>query len=315
PSTALTRTRYDPDDLNVVNDANYIGSEEQLEEQTEIEYLAGQEVDEDSSNTEQELTAGQVKEDESLEDTADLTPELIYNSLREDWMDLYGAAQVSTDDTNEADSSTVSNSQADDTANDASSAAGGSTDDSANASGGGQGDGSTLNEEEENGLVQDNNVPVDPTEEENESENDGGDNDENKKDEIIDPNGETKTVISGEGKVAAVGEAATLVCMLAGVDRLCATSESQTTGTLLQQAFPIDEEECAVLWSGDGSSSALDDEDFATLLEIGPDAVFYLSGTNTFTRDQIDQLDEAGIGHYPLDFTTLDGIETAVEVV
>ncbi len=311
PSTALARTSYDWDDWKITVQANMITSDEDADEETTIHWLEDQEKVEDSREDESD-TAEAGDEDEE-EDTADLTQDVIYDP--DETETNSGAAQVNPENTvDTGDENTSSTTHAGNAEDSSAETSGGAV---SETSGGGSGsgessDGDSLELEENNGQAQDQNETITPTEENpTEENNNGGSENQNENQEIVDPNGELKTVVSGEGRVAAVGEAATLVCMLAGVERLCATSESQATGTLIQQAFPIDEEECEILWSGDGSSR-LSDEDFATLLEIGPDAVFYLSGTNTFTSDQLAQLKEAEIEYYPLDFTSMDGVEEAV---
>ncbi|MCD7929812.1 MAG: hypothetical protein LUF86_06605, partial [Clostridiales bacterium] len=115
------------------------------------------------------------------------------------------------------------------------------------------------------------------------------------------------------GQGAATGQLAILVSMLGGADRLCATSADYDENELAQKAFSGGDYQ--VLWSGDGSSP-MSDENFQKLLDMKPGLCVELSGYNTFSESQIEQLEEAGVTYAPLPgFTSAEDIEQTVELL
>ena len=113
--------------------------------------------------------------------------------------------------------------------------------------------------------------------------------------------------------VAAVGEAALMVQMLGGPDRLAAADESFLSQPLAASVF-ADEgfDQIVPLWPGDGGGG-LDDASFASLLELAPQACLELSGQPVFSEAQIAALEEAGIAYVVLpSLNTSSGLKQAV---
>ncbi|MCD8097751.1 MAG: hypothetical protein LUE31_06930 [Lachnospiraceae bacterium] len=323
PSTALYEL-HDWQNWKIEVEADRATTEEDSDKEYIMDELQQQEEDAPEEEMPDEVTAGVAAEEENTAERAILS---LYDALE---LESSVAAALANPENaeNTGDETTASDSLTGDNEDSDSVTPGGAVSEGGSTGTGSQGDGGgSLQLEDNNGEAEDPDIVTKPTheqaeedeekDEENEDDenDDGGDEDDDKDLEIYDEETEETneiTTISGAGKGAAVGEAAVLVCMLDGVDRLCATSESLVENTLAQRAFPVDEDECAVLWSGDGGD-ALSEEDFQTLLDINPDMCFYLSGSSTFTNSQIARLKEAGIVVTSLpDLTTIDGIEKAV---
>ncbi len=130
--------------------------------------------------------------------------------------------------------------------------------------------------------------------------------------QIVDGRGRLVDVPENVDRVSAVGEAAVLVEMLGGQDRLAATSQSLSAGDIRSRVFP---EQAQVLWSGDGGAE-LSESGFQALLAAGPEVCFEISGQNTFSESQIEALAAQGIAYVALpQMTTTDGLKQAVQVV
>ncbi len=116
--------------------------------------------------------------------------------------------------------------------------------------------------------------------------------------------------------VTAVGEAATIVEMLGGGDRLLASSSSFTGNSLAKSAFASQEiSDVQTWWDGDGST-AISDANFQTLLEAKPDVCFEIDEQGAFSSAQITALNEAGIDYVVLPrLNSIENIESAVTLV
>jgi ABC-type Fe3+-hydroxamate transport system substrate-binding protein len=133
---------------------------------------------------------------------------------------------------------------------------------------------------------------------------------------MIDVNGEYFTVPEKVDSAGAVGEAAVIVSMLGGFDRLRAVSEDFSSNSLIQNAFNSNSEDTPkVLWKGNGSSG-INEEDFNRLIALSPQVCFEFSGENTFNEDQYKALEQADIVCVTLPRpTTTDNIKQAVRIV
>lgn len=94
-----------------------------------------------------------------------------------------------------------------------------------------------------------------------------------------------------------------------------ASSRSMTSNRLAQKAFGTGVSNVQTWWDGDGSG-AISAADFQTLLAKKPDVCFEISGENTFSQDQVAQLNAAGIAYVVLPkLDTYDHIKEAVTLV
>lgn len=119
--------------------------------------------------------------------------------------------------------------------------------------------------------------------------------DKNKKQEVIDSNGEKKDVPSNADQVTAVGEAAVMVEMLGGSNRLAGTSESLTRNGMARHALTdLKSDKVRTWWSGTGKDP-IPAKHFQTLLQSKPAACFVISGEHTFTNMQMKVLSERKI--------------------
>ena len=129
--------------------------------------------------------------------------------------------------------------------------------------------------------------------------------------QVVDAAGRTVELPESVEHVTAVGEAAVIVEMLGGSERLSATSSSIASGL----AGELINSESEMLWSGDGSWP-LSDEQFSRLLELNPQACFEISGQTTFTGDQLEEMETAGIAYVVLpSLNTDEGICLAVKLI
>lgn len=130
-----------------------------------------------------------------------------------------------------------------------------------------------------------------------------------------------KVVTDGKGKeqeipedvhsVTAVGSVASVVEMLGGSGRLVGSSSnfisSSLANTLCDDLSSVEN-----WWDGDGQET-ISDSNFKKLLEAAPEVCFEISGQNTFSSSQIEQLEEAGISYMVL--PALDSVEHLKEMV
>lgn len=102
----------------------------------------------------------------------------------------------------------------------------------------------------------------------------------------------------GVDYVAAVGEAATIVSMLAGdADALLYTDEEWVSRDGIQEVLGDKyNDDVEVLWEYDDGAYSISDENLQVLIDDeNLECVFYTSGTDMLTEDQIDELEDAGI--------------------
>ncbi len=133
---------------------------------------------------------------------------------------------------------------------------------------------------------------------------------------IVDAYGRTVEIPKNVNRVSACGEAALLVQMLGGSERLVATSKSFTDNTIVSEIFG-DENIAKVpaLWTGSGASE-ISASKFQALIAAGPEVCFEFSGQETFTQEQVDMLHEKGIAYIVLpSFNTADNINLSVQIV
>ncbi len=130
--------------------------------------------------------------------------------------------------------------------------------------------------------------------------------------QVVDPGGSMEEIPQNADTVSAVGEAAGLVCMLGGSEKLTASSQSLRdglAGTVLQTS------DCSFLWSEKGQQP-LSDSDFQTLMERRPSVCIEISGQNTFSEVQIQSLKDAGITYTVLpSLTSGSNICEAVQIL
>lgn len=131
---------------------------------------------------------------------------------------------------------------------------------------------------------------------------------------VTDANGVEQIIPEDVYTVTACGPAATIVEMVGGEDRLLASSESFLEGDMSKTLFS-DLPEIHEWWSGNGES-AISDDDFEKLLMESPDVCFEIDGQGTFTSEQIQQMQEVGIGYLVLPaMTSTDNLKDAVTIV
>ncbi len=148
----------------------------------------------------------------------------------------------------------------------------------------------------------------------------GGDNgytpsdDKNTK-QIVDARGVTVSVPETVNGVTAPGEIGIMVGMLGGSERLVGSSQSLTGNSMAQSAFGTGLSNVQTWWSGDGTGT-ISASDFQALLSAKPDVCFEISGSNTFSQDQVTQLENAGIAYVVLPKPdSFDHIKEAVTLV
>ena len=129
--------------------------------------------------------------------------------------------------------------------------------------------------------------------------------------QVVDAAGRTVELPESVEHVAAVGEAAVLVEMLGGPERLSVSSASLSSGL----SGELLNSECEMLWSGDGRSP-LSADGFSRLLELAPQACLEISGQTSFSEEQLAALEEAGIPYVVLPaLNTDEGIRLAVTLI
>ena len=129
--------------------------------------------------------------------------------------------------------------------------------------------------------------------------------------QVVDAAGRTVELPESVEHVAAVGEAALIVEMLGGSERLSASSASLAVGL----SGELLEHDAEILWSGDGRSP-LSAEQFSRLLELAPQACLEISGQTSFSDQQLEALEDAGIACVVLpSLNTDEGIRQAVTLI
>ncbi len=131
---------------------------------------------------------------------------------------------------------------------------------------------------------------------------------------IVDDDNPDETVEPVIGsRVTAVGEAATIVEMLAGKGQLVGTSSSFYDSFTQEVFADKGASDVPVWWDGDGSDPC---NNFNALLEAHPDVCFEISQQDTFSEEQIAALNDAGIAYTVLpELNSIANIESAVTIV
>ena len=134
--------------------------------------------------------------------------------------------------------------------------------------------------------------------------------------QIVNANGQIIDIPQDVGTVAAVGEAAIIVQMLGGAGRLAATSQSVAANPWASVIFGDEGlARTPALWSGEGDS-AISQAGFERLLELSPDVCLDISGWQSFTAEQLEQLAAHGIAYMVLPPLNNSGnIKTSVFLV
>lgn len=109
--------------------------------------------------------------------------------------------------------------------------------------------------------------------------------------EIVDDNGEESEVPEQASSLTAVGNAALIVEMLGGGDRMIFSSESLKVGMASRM---FDTSATQALWQGNGQAP-LSAQDFQLLLDSAPAACLEVSGQTTFSEEQVQEMRSAGI--------------------
>ena len=125
-------------------------------------------------------------------------------------------------------------------------------------------------------------------------------------------NGIEQEVPENVDTVAAVGDGAMAVLMLAGSECLAATSSSISSGIFSAESIFPGLGSVPVLWDGTGGSG-IGSSDFARLIEIRPDVVFEVSGQATITEAQAQELINNDI--YYVTLPNVTSITSAREMV
>jgi ABC-type Fe3+-hydroxamate transport system substrate-binding protein len=108
--------------------------------------------------------------------------------------------------------------------------------------------------------------------------------------QIVDATGDYVDIPENLRSCTAVGVAAQLALMLGGSDALLGADENVLYSGIAGQLGVS----AQVWWSGSGTSG-ISDDCFSALLAAKPDACFVISGQNTFSEAQTQQLKDAGI--------------------
>jgi ABC-type Fe3+-hydroxamate transport system substrate-binding protein len=108
--------------------------------------------------------------------------------------------------------------------------------------------------------------------------------------QIVDATGDYVDIPENISNCTAVGVAAQLALMLGGSEALLGTDENVLYSSIAGQIGVS----ANVWWSGNGTAG-ISDDCFSALLAAKPDACFVISGQNTFSEGQTQQLKDAGI--------------------
>jgi ABC-type Fe3+-hydroxamate transport system substrate-binding protein len=108
--------------------------------------------------------------------------------------------------------------------------------------------------------------------------------------QIVDATGDYVDIPENLSTCTAVGVAAQLALMLGGREALLGADENVLYSSIAGQLGVS----ANAWWSGSGTSG-ISDDCFSALLAAKPDACFVISGQNTFSEAQTQQLKEAGI--------------------
>ncbi|MCD7865334.1 MAG: ABC transporter substrate-binding protein [Clostridiales bacterium] len=302
-SPVLVQTVYEQDhDVDEDTETDSIDNDEGNENQDE-DLAPKDEIDDSDSKRDQ------TREDALNGDGNDQADQT-YSSTYNDYADDRGTA-----------------SQATDTSSENASESSGSGD--SNSSGSGEGD-SSGGEASDQSSSQNGSDSETGSGEDNE-ENNGGDGSldddsqsgteteptaEKEKKQIVDARGEYVEVPVDVDTVTAVGEAAVIVEMLGGSGRLLGSSGSFTGSGLVQSVFSSQGVSDVQTWWDDDGSETITSADFEALVAAKPDVCFEISGDSTFSSEQIEALEEAGISYVVIhSFTSISNIEAAVTLI
>jgi ABC-type Fe3+-hydroxamate transport system substrate-binding protein len=108
--------------------------------------------------------------------------------------------------------------------------------------------------------------------------------------QIVDATGDYVDIPENLSTCTAVGVAAQLALMLGGSEALLGADENVLYSSIAGQIGVS----ANVWWSGNGTAG-ISDDCFSALLAAKPDACFVISGQNTFSEGQTQQLKDAGI--------------------
>ena len=132
--------------------------------------------------------------------------------------------------------------------------------------------------------------------------------------QIVDASGRTVDIPENVESVTATGTAAQIVELIGGENRLVASDSSLLSAALAIQAFP--DLSNIPAWWPDNPNQPISSENFETLIEAHPDVCFELSGDNTFTNSQVEQLTEAGISYVVLPgLASVDNLKQTVSLI
>ena len=115
--------------------------------------------------------------------------------------------------------------------------------------------------------------------------------------QVVDAYGKQVDIPENVNQVAAVGEAAVMVMILDGAQRLAATNSGLTASAPIGGLAEL--AQVPALWEGD-EDTPLSDSGFQRLLETAPDVLLEFSGSRTVTDGQAALLAEHGIAYLVL---------------
>jgi ABC-type Fe3+-hydroxamate transport system substrate-binding protein len=143
-------------------------------------------------------------------------------------------------------------------------------------------------------------------------DNTGGDTATGK--QIVDASGRTVNVPQNVGTVTATGAAAQIVELIGGENRLAATDSGILSSELAMQAFP--DLSSVPSWWSDNANNPISAKNFEALIAAHPDVCFELSGDNTFSNSQVEQLAAADISYVVLPgLSSADNLKQTVSLI
>ena len=134
---------------------------------------------------------------------------------------------------------------------------------------------------------------------------------------IVDSSGKKVSVPEGIETVAAIGETAIMISILRAGESVVATDASTLNLAKNGAGSSVisDLSGASALWDGDGSDG-IDSDDFKTLLELSPDLVIEISGTNTLTDAQVEKLEDNDISYMALPaLDSFDDVEDSMDLL
>lgn len=132
--------------------------------------------------------------------------------------------------------------------------------------------------------------------------------------QVVDAYGNLVEIPENVSCVSAVGDLAVMVMMLGGVDCLAATSHDLVANDFTCEVF-AGLADVPVCWRGNGSAG-ISKENFAKLLKLRPDVCLEVSGSATFSEDQVQSLIDEGIVYLVLPaITDKDSLEKTMTTI